>query len=335
MPTWTCIQFSSVRSGPRRRHLAAGWPPGDARDLWRRGRVRIRGEGRQRRRHRQPWPCPRSAWTHPRRLRSAPGAVVARARRTSCPALAVPGLPEEGRSPASSMPWMHFRQGSDVVGLCAGSASGATHLASRSSPGSPRSRVSGSPNRDGRARNPAPHDVTRAPLRASNPHNRVRNGRRTDRVPGVALSVQYLALWVAGPGTQLWIARRRCVWPWRTSGSDPDGWRGISSSGFSPQASHHTPVDDQQLALPDAAALLRRWLSRDAFLAENVPGYRVMDRSRALVGAGNTLEWVGLYDLPKIFTEAVPLGIDAAAARYSRRPDLTTLRARGASHFAW
>jgi hypothetical protein len=76
-------------------------------------------------------------------------------------------------------------------------------------------------------------------------------------------------------------------------------------------------------------------LSRDGFLAENVPGYRVMDRSTALVGAGNMLEWVGLYDLPEIFTEAVPLGLTPPPPGTPVGQILTALRARGASHFAW
>jgi len=76
-------------------------------------------------------------------------------------------------------------------------------------------------------------------------------------------------------------------------------------------------------------------MSRGAFLAENVLGYRVMDRSSTLVGAGNALEWVGLYDLPMIFTEAVPLGIAPPPPGTPVAEILTQLRARGATHFAW
>ncbi|HKZ91079.1 MAG TPA: hypothetical protein VJZ50_02965, partial [Candidatus Limnocylindrales bacterium] len=76
-------------------------------------------------------------------------------------------------------------------------------------------------------------------------------------------------------------------------------------------------------------------VSREQFLAENVLGYRVMDRASTIVGPGNVLEWVGLYDLPMAFTAAIPVGFTPPPPGTPVSQIIADLRALGASFFAW
>ena len=76
-------------------------------------------------------------------------------------------------------------------------------------------------------------------------------------------------------------------------------------------------------------------LSREQLLAAYVSGFRVFDRSSAIVGAGNNLGWVGFRDIPRIFTEAHVVELSPPAADTPTSEVLASLRALDVSYFAW